>query len=73
MAKDPSVRRRALKEWSFRMPCRPLLRFIYMFVLRRGFLDGGPGYHYCRLLAIYEYMIVLKMQEIRRRNLGLPI
>ena len=34
--------------------------------LRLGFLDGLPGYHYCRLLAIYEYMIVLKMKEIRR-------
>jgi glycosyltransferase involved in cell wall biosynthesis len=69
---DPVARRRALKELSFRLPCRPLLRFFYMYLLRLGFLDGIPGYHYCRLLAIYEYMIVLKMKEIRRRQQGLP-
>ncbi len=66
-------RRRALKELSFRLPCRPALRFLYMYLLRLGFLDGTPGYHYCRLLAFYEYMIVLKMKEIRRRQLGLPL
>lgn len=70
---NPPERRRALKELSFRMPCRPLLRFLYMYVLRLGFLDGVPGYHYCRMLAIYEYLIVLKMKEIRRRKIGLPL
>ena len=72
-ARDPIIRRRTLKELSFRLPCRPLLRFLYMYFLRLGFLDGVPGYHYCRLLAIYEYMIVLKMKEIRRRQTGLPL
>lgn len=67
---DPVARRRALKELSFRLPCRPLLRFAYMYLLKLGFLDGVPGYHYCRMLAIYEYMIVLKMKEIRQRNAG---
>ncbi len=64
-SRDPVRRRRALKELSFRLPCRPALRFFYMYILRRGFLDGVPGYHYCRLLAIYEYLIVLKMKEAR--------
>jgi len=71
VARDPVARRRALKELSFRLPCRPLLRFAYMYLLRLGLLDGLPGYHYCRLLAIYEYMIVLKMKEIQRRQRGL--
>ncbi len=71
LALDAVARRKALKELSFRLPCRPLLRFLYMYVLRGGFLDGAPGYHYCRLLSIYEYMIVLKMKEIRRREKGL--
>ncbi len=72
-ATDVVARRRALKELSFRLPCRPALRFLYMYFLRLGFLDGIPGYHYCRLLAIYEYMIVLKMKEIRRRQAGLSL
>jgi glycosyltransferase involved in cell wall biosynthesis len=70
---DPAARRRALKELSFRMPFRPWLRFFYMYVLRLGFMDGWAGFTYCRLLTIYEDMIVLKMREIQRRRQGLPV
>jgi glycosyltransferase involved in cell wall biosynthesis len=70
---DPPRRRRALKELSFRLPLRPSLRFFYMYVVRGGFLDGWAGYVYCRLLAAYEYMIVVKIAEIRRRKRGLPV
>jgi glycosyltransferase involved in cell wall biosynthesis len=70
---DEVRRRRALKEMSFRLPFRPLLRFLYMYLFRLGFLDGWPGYVYCRLLSTYESMIVLKIAEIRRRERGLPI
>ncbi len=68
---DGSRRRRALKELSFRLPCRPTLRFLYMYVLRKGFLDGREGLTYCRLLCLYEYMIVLKMRELKRQQRGL--
>lgn len=67
---NPAHRRHALRALSFRVPSRPLLRFIYMYLLRLGVLDGLPGYHYCRLMAIYEYMIALKMNELRRREAG---
>ncbi len=70
---DPVIRRQALKEFSFRLPFRPTLRFYYMYIIRRGFLDGWPGFVYCRLLSIYEYMTVLKMKEIQRREMGLPV
>jgi glycosyltransferase involved in cell wall biosynthesis len=68
---DPVRRRRALKEFSFRLPFRPSLRFLYMYFCRWGFLDGRAGFDYCRLLSIYEQMIVLKMSELRRRAQGL--
>jgi glycosyltransferase involved in cell wall biosynthesis len=61
---DPIRRRRALKLLSMRLPCRPMLRFLYMYVFRRGFLDGMPGFSYCRLMYFYELMIVLKLQEL---------
>lgn len=64
--KDPAARREGFKELSFRMPCRSVLRFLYMYVLKLGFLDGVPGYHYCKLLSFYEYLITLKIQELRR-------
>lgn len=62
---DPSQRRIALKRLSFRLPARPILKFMYQYFLRRGFLDGAAGFHYCLLQAIYEYFIVLKVAELR--------
>ncbi|HEY3323863.1 MAG TPA: glycosyltransferase family 2 protein [Planctomycetota bacterium] len=63
---DPVRRRRALKQLSMRLPFRPTLRFMYMYLLRMGFLDGKPGLAYCRLMAEYERMIVTKMNELKR-------
>jgi len=65
---DPVTRRRALKRLSMRLPCRPTLRFCYMYLLRLGFLDGRAGLAYCRLLASYESMIVTKMRMMERRS-----
>jgi len=70
---DPVRRRRAVKGLALFFPCRPLARFLYMFLIRGGFLDGLPGYHYCRLLTIYEYMISIKMREARLRQKGLAL
>ena len=41
------------------MPFRPMIRFLYMYVLRAGFLDGRAGWHLACLMASYEYMISL--------------
>jgi len=64
-ASNKTRRRRALKGLSYRLPFRPVFRFVYMFFFRLGFLDGVPGFIYCLLIAIYELMIVLKIKEIR--------
>jgi hypothetical protein len=61
---DPSRRHRTLKILSYRLPFRPLLRFFYMYIWCRGFLDGHTGLIYCRLLSIYEYMIFVKTHEL---------
>ena len=58
-------RRRAAKKIFRRLPCRATIRFIYMYLFRGGILDGRAGFTYCRLLAWYERLIVLKEGEIR--------
>jgi len=58
-------RRRAAKKIFRRLPCRATIRFIYMYLFRGGILDGRAGLTYCRLLARYEWLIVLKEREIR--------
>jgi glycosyltransferase involved in cell wall biosynthesis len=64
----PLARRRALKHLSYHLPGRPALRFIYQYVLRGGFLEGGPGYRYCRLLARYEAFANLEICRLRARR-----
>ncbi len=66
LSADATVRRRALKTLSFRLPARPVLKFLYMYLARRGVLDGSAGFHYCMLQAFYEYEITLKVRELRR-------
>ena len=68
----PLARRRALKHLSYSFPARPLLRFIYQYFLRGGFLDGKGAYRYCRLLARYEgyATAALKRQRLALRSLG---
>ncbi|RDE09148.1 glycosyltransferase family 2 protein [Pelagibacterium lacus] len=66
ISRDRVVRRRALKALSFRLPARPLLKFCYFYVWKGGFLDGGPGLRYCLLQCFYEFLIVLKLRELRR-------
>ncbi len=58
-------RRRALKDLSLRLPARPLLRFIYMYFLLGGCLDGRAGLAWCSLQTFYEYIILLKIWEIK--------
>jgi hypothetical protein len=44
-----------------------------MYAFRLGVLDGVPGYRYCRLLAIYEYMIVVMMKELALKEKGVRL
>ncbi len=63
--KSEVERRRALKDLSLRLPARPMLRFFYMYFLLGGFLDGHAGFAWCTLQTFYEYLILLKVWEIK--------
>ncbi|CCI30060.1 putative glycosyl transferase [Microcystis aeruginosa PCC 9809] len=62
------ARRRALKDLSLRLPCRPLLRWLYMYFILGGIRDGKAGFAWCTLQAFYEYLILLKAEEIKTGN-----
>ena len=57
--------RRRLKEWSKNMPFRPLLRFLYVYVWQRAFMDGPEGYYFARLHGFYEFLSVAKTVELK--------
>ncbi|MDB6083585.1 MAG: glycosyl transferase family 2, partial [Gammaproteobacteria bacterium] len=63
-ARDFHERRFHQKELFYRLPLRPAVKFLILYVGKRGFLDGGAGLTYAILQAIYEYMIVLKVREL---------
>lgn len=65
-AKDANERRMHQKGIYYRMPLRPMVMFVGLYVGKRGFMDGRAGFVYAMLRAIYEYMIVLKVEEQRR-------
>lgn len=72
-ASDALVRRRALKRHAVLLPFRAIAKFIYLYLLNFGFLDGRPGFRYCVLQSLYEYMIVLKIDELDRKDKGLSV
>ncbi len=67
--RDPDFHTRRLHQKAifYRLPARPLLKWLYMVLWKRGFLDGRAGLTYATLQSIYEYFIVLKTREIERR------
>lgn len=58
-------RNKALKPIVSRVPGWPLIRFFITYILCLGFLEGRPGFVYCANLAYYEFLIRIKMRELR--------
>lgn len=56
---------RRLKRLSHRLPFRPTLRFLYVYLWQGGILDGRAGYNFARLHGIYEFLSVAKAEELR--------
>jgi glycosyltransferase involved in cell wall biosynthesis len=65
---DPDFHTRRLhqKALFYRLPARPVVKWMYMMFVRGAILDGVAGLTYATLQAIYEYLIVLKTKELRR-------
>jgi hypothetical protein len=63
-SKDFHARRYHQKELFYRLPLRPVIKFLLLYVGKRGFLDGKAGLTYAVLQSIYEYFIVLKTREL---------
>jgi len=63
---DFHTRRLHQKAIFYRLPGRPLLKWLYMVLGRGAILDGAAGLTYATLQAFYEYLIVLKTKELRR-------
>jgi glycosyltransferase involved in cell wall biosynthesis len=63
--KSEIEKRHALKDLSHRIPFRPIVRFLYMYLFLGGIWDGYPGFVWCILQMFYEYIILVKVWEIK--------
>lgn len=57
---DFHQRRIHQKELFYRLPFRPTLKFILLYLCKGGFLDGRAGLLYCQMQMCYERMILVK-------------
>lgn len=52
----------------FALLLRPLFRFFKSFILKRGFLDGRAGFIYACYEGVYQFVMVSKIIEKRRKG-----
>ncbi len=66
-SKHGSIRNPALKSLLSKIPGWPFLRFFHTYFINFGFLEGRPGFIYCINMAYYEFLIQIKMREIKNK------
>lgn len=69
---NPLQRRRWIKHVLYpKLPAKWLCRFLFMYIIRLGFLDGLTGLRFCLFMSAYELLIALKIIEMQRTGVGL--
>ena len=65
---SPVQRKRFVRErlWPV-VPAKPVALFVYMYVVRRGFLDGRAGLTFTLLACWNEWLASAKLYEMRLR------
>ena len=58
--------KRRLRRTFRKLPFRPTLRFLYVYLWQGGILDGWPGYVFARLHAQYEFLSQAKANAVLR-------
>ena len=58
--------KRKLRKVFRKLPFRPTLRFLYVYLWQGGIFDGWPGFVFARLHGQYEFLSKAKAQAILR-------
>lgn len=70
LGKSLQERRLAQKAIFYKLPGRPLIKWVYMMFIRGALLDGPAGWTYATLQSFYEYLIEVKRRELEHRGRG---
>lgn len=65
---NQAQRRRWLKRLLVRLPGAPLVRFLYVYLFRLGFLDGRPGLIFASFKLVQMIHIKAKLYELNVRG-----
>ena len=65
-SKHGSIRNPALRSWLSALPGWPFLRFLQAYLFNLGFTEGIPGFVYCVNMAYYEFLIKIKIDELKK-------
>jgi glycosyltransferase involved in cell wall biosynthesis len=68
LSRNVVTRRRALKHLAARLPGRPLIHFLYLYLVRGGFRDGYPGLVFCAMLLANQIYTQAKVAESEYRR-----
>ena len=60
--------KRKLRKVFRKLPFRPTLRFLYVYLWQGGIFDGWPGYVFARLHAQYEFLSLAKAKAVLRER-----
>jgi glycosyltransferase involved in cell wall biosynthesis len=58
--------KRKLRMVFRKLPFRPTIRFLYVYIWQKGFLDGWAGYVFARLHGQYEFLSIAKAKEVAK-------
>lgn len=68
LSRHGSKRNQALKPLVSRLPGWPIFRFLQMYLLKLGVLEGRAGLIYSVNMAYYEFLIRAKISELRLQS-----
>jgi glycosyltransferase involved in cell wall biosynthesis len=57
-----------MKGFWIRLPLSSFFRFLYMYILKLGFLDGRKGFQIAVLYAFSDYVSKIKLKEMKKNN-----
>ncbi|QTG79514.1 glycosyltransferase family 2 protein [Arthrobacter crystallopoietes] len=66
--KDAAARRSVQGRLFDKVPLKPLVFFLYAYLIRGGFRDGRAGFDYAFALSSYYWQIGMKVRELERQN-----
>ena len=52
-----------MKELFYKLPFKPLIEFLRLYIFKLGLLDGKVGFKYAILQSYYTYLIDIKVEE----------